>query len=172
MNVRLHGFHNSKNIKRCVLLFSKHKAISISQYVKFNTYFLLQLKSSKKILQYIKCLMFKKNKATMILQYRKCHTLHFMFYTHKATKILQGLIPDKEEKDHVQMTNQHYEHLYIFTILWSIGAFLELDDRAKLEEFLRNNTEFSLDLPRAEDADSVVFDYFVDKNGKYPCSTC
>ena len=65
------------------------------------------------------------------------------------------------------LTPAYYEHLYIFAaILWSIGAFLELDDRSKLEDFLRASTEFSLDLPKIpQGTDGTMFDYFVNKNG-------
>lgn len=84
----------------------------------------------------------------------------------QATKLMQGLIPDKDDKDYVQLSSSHYEHLYIFTVMWSVGAFLELDDRSKLEVYIRGNGEFSLDLPKLEVQDSTMFDYFVDKQGK------
>ena len=79
--------------------------------------------------------------------------------------LLQGLIPTKEEKGEA-MTPRHYEHLYIFTLMWSIGAFLELDDRAKLEEFIRGCEDISLDLPNTSVVpDSTMFDYYVDEKG-------
>ena len=63
------------------------------------------------------------------------------------------------------MSPSHYEHLYIFAVMWSVGAFLELDDRAKMEEFMRGNSEFTLDLPKLTDSEQTMYDYFVDKNG-------
>ncbi|KAL8616403.1 Dynein heavy chain 5, axonemal [Nucella lapillus] len=87
------------------------------------------------------------------------------FVISQATKLLQGLIPDKDDKDYVQPTPKHYEHLYIFTVMWSVGAFLELDDRSKLEEFIRSNKDFTLDLPKVADSEQTMFDYFVDKKG-------
>ena len=84
----------------------------------------------------------------------------------QATKLLQGLIPDKDDKDFVQPTPTHYERLYIFTVMWSIGAFLELDDRSRLETFIRNNADFTLDLPKLDNSDCTMFDYFVDKQGE------
>ena len=65
------------------------------------------------------------------------------------------------------MTRQHFEHLYVFTVMWSVGAFLELDDRAKLEEFIRGSEEFKLDLPEIpSDSDATMFDHFVDNDGE------
>ena len=52
--------------------------------------------------------------------------------------------------------------------MWSIGAFLELDDRQKLEQYIRTNGEFVLDLPRIEDqSEDTMFDYFVNDNGEW-----
>ena len=50
--------------------------------------------------------------------------------------------------------------------MWSIGAFLELDDRSKMEAFIRTSEEFSLNLPAIEaNSESTMFDYFVDNDG-------
>ena len=52
--------------------------------------------------------------------------------------------------------------------MWSVGAFLELDDRAKMEEFIRNNDEFMLDLPVIpSDSDYTMFDFLVDSSGEW-----
>ena len=62
----------------------------------------------------------------------------------------------------------HYERLFVFTLMWSIGAFLELDDRSKIEDWLRHNdeTEKTVDLPVIpSDSDATMFDYLVDPNG-------
>ncbi|KAK7114140.1 hypothetical protein V1264_000252 [Littorina saxatilis] len=89
------------------------------------------------------------------------------FVITQATRLLQGMIPDKEDKDYVPMTPTHYERLYIFTIMWSVGAFLELDDRAKLEVFIRTSMDFLLDLPKLQDQDATMYDYYVDKHGAW-----
>ena len=52
--------------------------------------------------------------------------------------------------------------------MWSIGAFLELDDRSKIEDWLRHSEEMEkrLDLPVIpSDSDATMFDYMVDHNG-------
>jgi dynein heavy chain len=80
--------------------------------------------------------------------------------------LLQGLIPSREEKDAGALTREHYERLYIFALMWSVGAFLELDDRAKLEEFVRKNQSIKLDLPKIQsEAEGSMFDYYVDEKG-------
>lgn len=55
--------------------------------------------------------------------------------------LLSGLleVDDHHEGHHehpVQFTTEHLERLYIFSLMWSVGALLELDGRAKLEEFI------------------------------------
>ena len=48
--------------------------------------------------------------------------------------------------------------------MWSIGATLELDDRLKMEVFLRENVE--LDLPDTEEGSgNTIFEYFVQQSG-------
>ncbi|XP_033755107.1 LOW QUALITY PROTEIN: dynein heavy chain 5, axonemal-like [Pecten maximus] len=90
------------------------------------------------------------------------------FVITQATKIMTGLIPVKDDKDSNQITAAHYERLYIFTLMWSIGAFLELDDRAKLEEYIRNTDEVTLDLPPCRhDSDESMFDFFVNNEGHW-----
>lgn len=46
--------------------------------------------------------------------------------------------------------------------MWSIGAFLELDDRKKLQDMLISSTEFKLDLPDIDiHNEETIFDYYV-----------
>ncbi len=52
--------------------------------------------------------------------------------------------------------------MYVFSIMWSVGAFLELDDRQKLQEMLSNSSEFKLDLPDIDfQMEETIFDYYV-----------
>ena len=53
--------------------------------------------------------------------------------------------------------------------MWSIGALLELDDRAKMSEFLATDKEIaSLDLPVIPPgSEHAIFDYLVAPNGQY-----
>lgn len=50
--------------------------------------------------------------------------------------------------------------------MWSAGAVLELDDRKKLELWLRGNDGFSLDLPDVPPGgEDTMFDYHVTAEG-------
>lgn len=77
---------------------------------------------------------------------------------------MSGLLPLKDGKD--QLTTLHIERLYVFVLMWSIGAFLELDDRARLQEFFfqKEEQKFRLDLPDiSSNPENTIFDYFVNE---------
>lgn len=60
----------------------------------------------------------------------------------------------------------YLERIYIFALMWSIGALLELDDRSRLEKFWRHDLDVTLDLPKVNESKSeTVFEYFVDNRG-------
>lgn len=83
-------------------------------------------------------------------------------FFYQAISILEGLIPKKEDGSNVSAS--HLERLYIFCVMWSVGALLELDDRAKMEEFTRAN--FELDLPPiAEGSQDTIFEFLVNEAG-------
>ncbi|XP_059149715.1 dynein axonemal heavy chain 5-like isoform X1 [Physella acuta] len=91
------------------------------------------------------------------------------FVISQACKLMTGLITMKDEKEGTgQLPREVYERIYIFTLMWSIGAFLELDDRAKMEEFLRKHETIRLDLPKIPDGlDATMFDFMVDADGNW-----
>ena len=65
----------------------------------------------------------------------------------QAMDLLSGLIPYEEHESgqmSVQLTPEHLERLYIFAVMWSVGALLELDNRAKMEQFMREQVEVSV----------------------------
>ncbi len=81
----------------------------------------------------------------------------------QACDLLQGLIPSKEDKG--MLSAVHLEKLFIFALMWSIGALMELDDRAKMEEFFSTH-ESKLQLPPVQEGETI-FEYVVDHNGKF-----
>ena len=86
--------------------------------------------------------------------------------TIQATNLLQGLIPVEDERQGSTISRDHFAKLFVFTMMWSVGAFLEISDRVKLEEYMRSSEEFTLDMPTIpENSDDSMFDYFVDNNG-------
>lgn len=76
--------------------------------------------------------------------------------------LTQGLLPEVEEK---HQTEAHINRLFIFAVMWSVGALLELDDRAKMEVFLKKHNA-RLDLPRTE-GDQTIFEFVVSATGEW-----
>uniref|UniRef100_A0A4W5PTB6 Dynein axonemal heavy chain 5 n=1 Tax=Hucho hucho TaxID=62062 RepID=A0A4W5PTB6_9TELE len=88
------------------------------------------------------------------------------FVIMQSINMLQGLIPAKEQCGEV--SRQHVERLYVFALMWSIGALLELEDRRKMESWLRGNDNIYLDLPDIpSDSEDTMFDYHVTTDGQW-----
>ena len=85
-------------------------------------------------------------------------------YISQANKLLEGLIPTKDETS--SLSNLFLEHLYIFALMWSIGALLELEDRAKLEAWLRQNKKLDFPICNADSGDTM-FEFKVDDKGDW-----
>ncbi|CAB1334214.1 unnamed protein product [Coregonus sp. 'balchen'] len=67
-----------------------------------------------------------------------------------------------------EVSRQHVERLYVFALMWSIGALLELEDRRKMESWLRGNDNIHLDLPDIpSDSEDTMFDYHVTIDGQW-----
>ena len=62
------------------------------------------------------------------------------------------------------MNNMQLERLFVFCLMWSLGALLELDDRDKLEAFIQSH-ESKVDLPLTKPGETI-FEYMVNQNGK------
>ncbi|KFQ30560.1 Dynein heavy chain 5, axonemal, partial [Mesitornis unicolor] len=88
------------------------------------------------------------------------------FVIMQSINMLQGLILPKEQGG--ELTPKYLERLYIFSLMWSVGALLELGDRCKMEHWLRNHAKIRLDLPCIpEDSEDTMFDYYVASDGKW-----
>jgi dynein heavy chain len=80
-------------------------------------------------------------------------------YVRQSIDLLEGLI-NKEKTT----SGAHLGRLYVFALMWSLGALLELFDRKKLEEFLIEKK--NLDLPKIK-GDETIFEYVVAENGDW-----
>ena len=80
----------------------------------------------------------------------------------QACNLLEGLIPHNEGKG--TATASHLENLFIFSLMWSIGALFELEDRAKMETFLLQHPS-KLHYPNIQN-DETIFEYVVNSEGK------
>ncbi|XP_078400904.1 dynein axonemal heavy chain 5-like [Cetorhinus maximus] len=88
------------------------------------------------------------------------------FVIMQSINVLQGLLPSKEQVS--ELDQQNLERLFIFGLMWSIGATLELDDRRKMEYWLRNHTYTKLDMPEISlDGEGTMFDYLVGSDGNW-----
>lgn len=58
-------------------------------------------------------------------------------YIRQCCDMLEGLLTVPEEEHDYVFSNLHLERLFLFSCMWSLGAVLELEDRVKLEEFVR-----------------------------------
>lgn len=67
-----------------------------------------------------------------------------------------------------ELSREHLERVYVFALMWSVGALLELDDRKKMEVWLRGNNSFRLDLPNIpSESEDTMFDYHVSDDGEF-----
>lgn len=92
-----------------------------------------------------------------------CHEkLNHMNTIHpQSVNLLEGLIPTKETGG--LASNQHLERLFVFCVMWSIGALLELEDRGKLEAYIRAH-DSKIDVPQTQSGETM-FEYMVNPNG-------
>ncbi|XP_066532241.1 dynein axonemal heavy chain 8-like isoform X2 [Hoplias malabaricus] len=84
-------------------------------------------------------------------------------YIMQSVNLLEGLIPTKEVGSTV--SNMHLERLFVFCLMWSLGALLELDERDKLETFIRSHKS-KVGLPPAKSGETM-FEYMVNQNGDW-----
>ncbi|XP_014673291.1 PREDICTED: dynein heavy chain 8, axonemal-like [Priapulus caudatus] len=97
--------------------------------------------------------------AMQNLQYRM--TVLQCNIVNQVLTLLEGLLP------RASPAVGHLAKLYVFSIMWSVGAFLELDDKRKLSAFLRSGN-LNLDIPdMPPGSDDMMFDYLVNAQGRW-----
>ncbi|VEN58898.1 unnamed protein product, partial [Callosobruchus maculatus] len=85
-------------------------------------------------------------------------------YIRQCYDILQGILDISDEPK--VWTDKQLERLLIFAMMWSLGSLLELDDRAKLEEFAVTHPS-KLDWPKVGE-NETIFEYVVNPdNGRW-----
>uniref|UniRef100_A0A673Z4U5 Dynein heavy chain 5, axonemal-like n=1 Tax=Salmo trutta TaxID=8032 RepID=A0A673Z4U5_SALTR len=82
-------------------------------------------------------------------------------YIKQTIDLLQGLLPAVEEKQ----TQGDVSRLFVFAVMWSVGALLELEDRSKMEAFLEAHPA-TLDLPQTQ-GDQTIFEFMVNERGQW-----
>ncbi|XP_071450018.1 dynein axonemal heavy chain 8 [Hetaerina americana] len=84
-------------------------------------------------------------------------------YIRQCGDLLDGLIPSPEESGPIEPF--HLERLFLFALMWSLGAVLELDDRVKMEGFIRAHPS-KLDWPKVKPGETI-FEYVVSSSGEW-----
>ncbi|KAJ1068436.1 hypothetical protein K5549_005132 [Capra hircus] len=86
-------------------------------------------------------------------------------YIVQSLNLLEGLIPSKEEGGISCV--EHLHKLFVFALMWSIGALLELESRDKLEAFMRSH-ESKLDLPEIpKGLTQTMYEFYVTDYGDW-----
>ncbi|EDL82632.1 dynein, axonemal, heavy chain 5 [Rattus norvegicus] len=62
---------------------------------------------------------------------------------------------------------EHLGRLFVFAMMWSVGAVLELEGRRRMELWLRSREGPTLHLPQLTDPGDTMFDYYVAPDGTW-----
>ncbi|KAL6445584.1 hypothetical protein ACFW04_000844 [Cataglyphis niger] len=85
-------------------------------------------------------------------------------YIRQCIDLLEGLNVGIADPTKV-LPQHHIEKLFLFSLMWSLGAVLELDGRFALQEFLVNH-ESHCNWPSYTE-DETIFEYLVSDEGKW-----
>ncbi|XP_054862859.1 dynein axonemal heavy chain 5 isoform X2 [Amphiprion ocellaris] len=83
-------------------------------------------------------------------------------YIRQTIDLLQGLLLAVEDR---QGCHGDMGRLFVLAVMWSLGALLELEDRAKMEAFLKGYSS-SLDLPPSQDQ-LTMFEFCIGAQGQW-----
>ncbi|KAL5105018.1 hypothetical protein TcWFU_009077 [Taenia crassiceps] len=86
-------------------------------------------------------------------------------YIKQIIDLLEGQLQDREEKE---LPDEYLRKLVIFASMWSLGAPLELEERSRLEHFLRtNHADLSFPKISKDDTSQTMFEFLVDNDGNW-----
>ncbi|XP_055386175.1 dynein axonemal heavy chain 8 [Condylostylus longicornis] len=81
-------------------------------------------------------------------------------YIRQTLAILDGLLLEQNNN-----TEKFFERIFLFAVMWSLGAALELNERQKLESYF-NKHPSRLRWPKLS-PDTSIFEYYVDEQGNW-----
>jgi hypothetical protein len=88
----------------------------------------------------------------------------------KETELDEEGIEDGQERPALvtrRLSAQHLDRLYVFSLVWSMGAFLDIGDRKKFSDFLHDKLGSVLDLPVTNKLPgAIIFDFVVSQQGE------
>ncbi|KAB0796033.1 hypothetical protein PPYR_10094 [Photinus pyralis] len=85
-------------------------------------------------------------------------------YIRQCCDMLQGLLTTVDDIPRTY-SDKHLERFFIFSVMWSLGAALELDDRSKLEQYAVK-MPVKMDWPKCM-TDESIFEYVVADSGRW-----
>ncbi|KAG5460154.1 MAG: hypothetical protein BJ554DRAFT_7832, partial [Olpidium bornovanus] len=86
-------------------------------------------------------------------------------YVTNMINFLNGLIPRIEPNKAVN--TDHLEKLFVFALMWSLGALCELDDRKKLQQFLLTNAPNLKYPPLDQNSADTIYEFHVADDGSW-----
>lgn len=86
-------------------------------------------------------------------------------YIQQTLSILDGLLDTSKTRIKVEKSKMHVERLFLFSLMWSLGAVLESGERLQFEQFVTKHKS----KPRwpTKSSDESIFEYMVDENGNW-----
>ncbi|EFN77895.1 Dynein heavy chain 8, axonemal [Harpegnathos saltator] len=91
-------------------------------------------------------------------------TLLEALYIRQCIDLLEGLNVGNSDPTKV-LPEHHIEKLFLFSLMWSLGAVLEFDARSALQEFFVNH-ESHCNWPKYTE-DETIFEYLVSDDGEW-----
>lgn len=87
-------------------------------------------------------------------------------YIANVITLLTELIP-RNEASKTQVPAEHLERLFVFSVMWSIGSLLELDERKKLQVFMMEKCAELKFPPLDPNSVDTIYEYFVNEAGQW-----
>lgn len=84
-------------------------------------------------------------------------------YIRQCCDIITGMLEVEEEPK--TFTDKHLERIFLFSLMWSLGAVLELDDRILLEQQIMAHPS-KLEWPKVQE-EQTIFEYLVGDHGRW-----
>ncbi|CAD1473088.1 unnamed protein product [Heterotrigona itama] len=85
-------------------------------------------------------------------------------YIRQCIDLLDGLLGTNKDTTRT-LPEYHIEKIFLFSLMWSLGAVLELDERNLLQEFLLNH-QSKCNWPKCKE-DETIFEYLVSDDGQW-----
>ncbi|KAL0274316.1 UNVERIFIED_CONTAM: hypothetical protein PYX00_006769 [Menopon gallinae] len=85
-------------------------------------------------------------------------------YIRQCCDVLEGLIDTKDEELR-PLSDSHLERFFLFSLMWSLGAALELGEREKMEQFILAH-ESKMRWPKIQ-TDESLFEFVVTNEGTW-----